>query len=257
VTIQYCISYRNKTSKGGKDGGGFDLDGGMTNSLIQYCLSYENQGAGYGLFQYAGASDWDGNIIRYCVSINDATTTEGAGSFFIWNGSSESRQLRDCYIYNNVAYNISAPVISYEASSDHLDFIFSNNIFIGHGQLISGRNNGSRFLGNVWWSPDGTFKLMNFATLEAWAGSAGQETIDGKIVGIHADPLLKKPYLTDLTDPYKLNTLFGYALQDNSPIRDKGLIIKAYKGTEPPVTDYFGNRVPQGSATDPGIYELP
>jgi hypothetical protein len=29
VTIQYCISYRNKTSKGGKDGGGFDLDGGV------------------------------------------------------------------------------------------------------------------------------------------------------------------------------------------------------------------------------------
>jgi hypothetical protein len=64
VTIQYCISYRNKTSKGGKDGGGFDLDGGVTNSLIQYCLSYENQGAGYGLFQYSGASDWSDNVIR-------------------------------------------------------------------------------------------------------------------------------------------------------------------------------------------------
>ena len=25
VSIQYCISYRNKTSKGGSDGGGFDL----------------------------------------------------------------------------------------------------------------------------------------------------------------------------------------------------------------------------------------
>ena len=50
VIIQYCISYRNKTSEGGKDGGGFDLDGGVTNSVIQYCLSYDNQGAGYGLF---------------------------------------------------------------------------------------------------------------------------------------------------------------------------------------------------------------
>ena len=83
VKIQYCISYKNRTSRGGKDGGGFDLDGGVTNSLIQYCLSYENEGAGYGLFQYPGASDWSNNIIRYSVSINDARTTEGAGSFFI------------------------------------------------------------------------------------------------------------------------------------------------------------------------------
>ncbi|MDP4223130.1 MAG: right-handed parallel beta-helix repeat-containing protein, partial [Bacteroidota bacterium] len=143
VTIQYCVSYRNKTSKGGKDGGGFDLDGGVRNSLIQYCLSYENQGAGFGLFQYAGASVWSDNVIRYCVSINDASTTEGAGSFFIWNGSGESRQFRDCYIYNNVAYNTSAPVISFENESVHENFSFSNNIFIGPENIISGKNTGS------------------------------------------------------------------------------------------------------------------
>lgn len=38
VIIQHCISYRNKTSIGGGDGGGFDLDSGVTNSVIQYCL---------------------------------------------------------------------------------------------------------------------------------------------------------------------------------------------------------------------------
>ena len=56
VTIQNCISYRNKTSNGGEDGGGFDLDGGITNSAIQYCLTYENEGSGFGIFQYEGAS---------------------------------------------------------------------------------------------------------------------------------------------------------------------------------------------------------
>src|SRR3954454_3930845 len=44
VIIQHCISYRNKTAKGAADGGGFDLDGGVTNSIIQCCLSYENWG---------------------------------------------------------------------------------------------------------------------------------------------------------------------------------------------------------------------
>ncbi len=98
VTIQYCISYRNKTSKGGKDGGGFDLDGGVTNSLIQYCLSYENEGAGYGLFQYPGASYWSNNIIRYCVSINDAHTTEGSGSF-LYLERIERKQTIDQLLY--------------------------------------------------------------------------------------------------------------------------------------------------------------
>ncbi|MCX6301085.1 MAG: right-handed parallel beta-helix repeat-containing protein [Bacteroidia bacterium] len=155
VIIQYCISYRNKTSEGAKDGGGFDLDGGVTNSIIQFCLSFENQGAGYGLFQYPGASDWSDNIIRYCVSYNDASTTEGAGSIFIWNGSDESSQLTDCRIYNNLIYSSSAPVISYENASAHENFRFFRNIFICDSSFFSGKNSGSSFLGNLWWNPKG------------------------------------------------------------------------------------------------------
>ena len=224
VTIQYCISYRNKTSKGGKDGGGFDLDGGVTNSLVQYCLSYENEGAGYGLFQYWGASDWSHNIIRYCVSINDAHTTEGAGSFFIWNGSNESKQLAGCYIYNNVAYSTSAPVISFENASEHENFVFSNNIFLGSGKMISGKNSGSNFPGNVW---------RNIT-----------------------DPVLNGPFIIDITDPYKLNTLEGLKLQSGSPLRDSGVEIRSMYGFDPPLTDFFGNPVPKGSAPEPGIHEL-
>jgi hypothetical protein len=182
ITIQYCISYRNKTSRGGKDGGGFDLDGGVTNSVIQYCLSYENQGAGYGLFQYPGASDWFNNVVRYCVSINDAHITEGSGSFFIWNGSEESSRIKGCYIYNNVAYNTSAPVISFENASRHENFNFSNNIFLGSGQMISGTNTGSSFVGNVWWSPVAGLKLMKYASLDAWVRASGQEMLNGRLL---------------------------------------------------------------------------
>ena len=256
VTIQYCISYRNKTSKGGKDGGGFDLDGGVTNSLIQYCLSYENEGAGYGLFQYPGASDWSDNTIRYCVSINDAQTTEGAGSFFLWNGSDESRQLSNCYIYNNVAYSTSAPVVSFENASEHANFFFSNNIFLGSGQMISGKNSGSRFLGNVWWSAGNGIKFMEFSSLAAWAKATGQETENDRIIGIQADPDLNGPFITSITDPYQLSTLSGFMLGPDSPLKDHGIKIKSLYGLEPPPTDFFGNSVPQGSASEPGIQEL-
>jgi len=224
VIIQYCISYKNRTSKGGKDGGGFDLDGGVTNSLIQYCLSYENEGAGYGLFQYPGASGWANNVIRYCVSINDALTTEGAGSFFIWNGSGESSQLANCYIYNNVAYNTSASVLSFENASEHENFLFCNNIFIGTGQIITGRNTGSSYTDNIWTNT--------------------------------SDKVLHGPFVTDLTDPYKLNTLTGLMLQPGSNLKDSGIQIRSMYGYDPPSSDFFGNPVPQGSAPEPGIHEL-
>jgi hypothetical protein len=256
VTIQYCISYRNKTSKGGKDGGGFDLDGGMTNSLIQYCLSYENQGAGYGLFQYPGASDWSNNTVRYCVSINDANTTEGSGSFFIWNGSNESRQLTNCYVYNNVAFNSSAPVISFENASGHENFVFRNNIFLGSGQLISGINKGSKFLGNVWWSSGNAIKFTQYDSLIAWAKATGQETLNDKIIGMQIDPLLNGPFITDITDPYQLNTLSGYMLKPDSPLKNQGVKIISLYGFDPPSFDFYGNTIPQGSAPEPGIYEI-
>jgi hypothetical protein len=256
VTIQYCISYKNKTSKGGKDGGGFDLDGGVTNSLIQYCLSYENQGAGYGLFQYPGASDWSNNVIRYCVSINDANTTEGSGSFFIWNGSNKGKQLTNCYIYNNVAYSSSAPIISFENASEHENFVFCNNIFLGSDQLISGINKGNKFLGNVWWSAGGIIKFMKYDSLIAWAKATGQETVNGKIVGIQADPLLNGPFITDITDPYQLKALSGFRLKPDSPVKDKGVDIKSLLGVDLPSEDFYGNHVSEGIALEPGINEI-
>jgi hypothetical protein len=256
VTIQYCISYRNKTSKNAKDGGGFDLDGGVTNSVIQYCLSYENQGAGYGLFQYAGASNWSNNTVRYCVSINDAQTTEGAGSIFIWNGSDDIQQLTNCMIYNNVVYNIEAPLISYEKSSEHKNFIFSNNIFLGSLQPIKGINKGSTFMGNDWWNTKGDLKFMKFASLAEWANKTGQEMMKGKFVGMQEDPRLKGPLLTDITDPHQLENLYGYTLHPDSPVKNKGLDLKSTFGIVMPVKDFFGNPVPLGKCSEPGIYEL-
>ncbi len=256
VTIQYCISYRNRTSKGGKDGGGFDLDGGVTNSVIQYCLSYENEGAGYGLFQYPGASGWQGNIIRYCVSINDAHTTEGAGSFFIWNGSGDSSQLSDCYIYNNVVYNELAPVISFENASEHRNFLFTNNIFIGKEQFEGKNTIGSRFLGNVWWGPGGITKFGKYISLKSWAAATGQEMENGSLAGIQTDPRLRGPFTTAITDPYQLDQLTGYTLNPDSPLLNNGRSIQAIYGTTPPEQDFFNNPIPDDERLVPGLNQL-
>jgi hypothetical protein len=256
VIIQYCISYRNKTSPDAQDGGGFDLDGGVTNSLIQYCLSYENQGAGYGLFQYAGASAWSNNTIRYCVSINDAQSTAGAGSFFIWNGSNNVHQLTNCMIYNNVVFNLSAPVISFEKSSAHFDFMFCNNIFLGNDHPIAGIMKGSKFIGNDWWNTSGESRFMDFKNLTDWANATGQELLEGHFAGMQEDPEFKGPIVTHLTDPYELVDLAGLTLKPDSPLKNKGLDLKFILNLTKPLRDFYGNSVPLGDAAEPGIYEM-
>jgi hypothetical protein len=147
-------------------------------------------------------------------------------------------------------------VISFENASDHENFLFSNNIFLGSGQMISGINIGSKFLGNVWWSSGSEIKFMEYDSLSAWAKATGQETMKGQIVGIQDNPHLKGPLITDITDPYKLNTLYGYTLLPDSPVKDKGLNIKSIMGIEPPDKDLFGNNVPMGIAVEPGINEI-
>jgi Right handed beta helix region len=256
VIIQYCISYRNKTSKKAKDGGGFDLDGGVTNSLIQYCLSYENQGAGYGLFQYAGASYWSDNTIRYCVSINDAKTTEGAGGIFIWNGSNDTLQLNKCSIYNNVIYNTTAPLISFESASAHKNFIFCNNIFIGSDYALAGFYEGSSFLGNDWWNTRGDRRFLGYPDLFRWAGKTGQEMKNGQFTGLQLDPEFTGPLITGITDPYSLDKLSGYKLRPGSPLRNKGLDLRSVFGINKPLHDFYGNPVTPGNTCEPGIYEM-
>jgi hypothetical protein len=256
VIIQYCISYRNRTSKGGKDGGGFDFDGGMTNSIMQYCLSYENQGAGYGLFQYEGASPWHNDTVRYCISINDASATEGSGAFFIWNGSADSNQLRDCWVYNNVVYTTVSPTVQFEPQSRNSNFHFYNNIFIGTRTIVDGPTSGERFIGNIWWPSKGNIHFRSYASLTDWADSSRQEKSNGQIVGKQINPLLKGPFTTNLTDPYKLHTLKGFTVQLHSPIKNQGLDLHALFQIPYAPHDFYGTKVPHGNTVEPGVQEL-
>ncbi|NWJ51697.1 MAG: right-handed parallel beta-helix repeat-containing protein [Bacteroidetes bacterium] len=257
VIIQYCIAYGNKTQEGASDGGGFDLDGGMTNSMIQYCLSYDNQGSGYGLFQYWGASKWVNNAVRYCISVNDGQKTSGAAGFLIWNSSTDSTDLSKGQVYNNFVYNDVVPAVRFDAQSKNSKFIFSNNIFIGKDEVVSGPTSGETFLGNIWWNVKGnTIKFRGYDNLADWANATGQEKLEGKIRGAQIDPLLKGPFITHIIDPYQLNSLAGFKLQNDSPVIDLGIDIKALYNIVNAPNDFYGNPSLIGSATEPGIHEL-
>lgn len=158
VIIQHCVSYRNKTSPGAADGGGFDLDGGVTNSAIQYCLSFGNQGAGYCIFQYWGASPWHHNVIRYNISYDDGLVSDARGGVYVWNSSGDPRQLYDCEVSHNIIYNTKQAALSYSEKSAHLDLVFLDNVFVGRDSLIRGDRGVDVFRGNDWWVLHGSDK---------------------------------------------------------------------------------------------------
>jgi len=152
IVIQNCYSHNNKTSPKGKDGGGFDFDGGTTNSVMQYNLSANNEGSGYGMFQYAGATEWSKNIVRYNISYNDGTKNGKCG-IFMWCDpvAMPMKQLKayNNTIVNNQGYGVNLDPGNYE------NFVFENNLFVltvPSEHFIGGEFSGALFDRNFYWT---------------------------------------------------------------------------------------------------------
>ncbi|RYE06879.1 MAG: hypothetical protein EOP51_34100, partial [Sphingobacteriales bacterium] len=101
VTFQYNESHHNKTGTT-KDGGGFDFDGGCTNSVMQYNYSHDNDGAGYILAQYSGASLMSNITVRYNITENDSRKGD-QGVIHLW-AASGSTGIKTVDIYNNTVF---------------------------------------------------------------------------------------------------------------------------------------------------------
>ena len=214
VIIQHCLAYRNKTSKGGADGGGFDLDGGVTNSIIQYCFSYENQGSGYCIFQYWGASPWHDNIFRYNISENDGTVSDSQAGLYIWNSSNDEKQFYNCEVYGNIIYNSKVAAIAFSETSKNKNFHFYNNIFVGKDSLIKGSDkmHDVAFENNDWWSLANGFNIKGVKDIKTWSLKTGQEQLNER-------PKFVKPGKGNLTSADQLNFFSNYDLPQNSDLK--------------------------------------
>jgi hypothetical protein len=242
AAIEYCLSYRNKTSTGGGDGGGFDLDGGVTNSVIQYCLSYENDGSGIGLFEYNKAGTWQNNTIRYNISINDGNISAAKSGIFIWN-SSTTEALKDCFIYNNTVYNNKNAAINFSEESNNEGFIFCNNILVGNKQIISGKNITGKYLGNCWWSLTDGFNMKNIHDFNDWAAQQQQEMINGNIVGENINPAFIMAAGITITDAKMLSTF--HTVKANLPaLLNGGIDMQQLFGILKGGKDFNGNPAP-------------
>lgn len=229
VTIQHCLSYRNKTSIGGADGGGFDLDGGVTNSIVQYCLSYENQGAGYCIFQYLYASPWHDNIFRFNISINDGSVSDAGAGLYIWNSSRDPNQFYNSFVYNNTIYNSKVAAVSFSELSKRKGFRFYNNIFIGKDSLVKGYIDNDTFIGNDWWS---------------LSGEKGKEMISGKSTELNVNPKFKERGMINLKSAEGFESYKYFKISSKSPLRNNGINLSNQYGINNGGLDFNSGKPP-------------
>jgi hypothetical protein len=259
--IQYNESHHNHTNSV-TDGGGFDIDGGTTNSVMQYNYSHDNEGPGYALIQYAGARVWANNTARYNVSQNDARKN-GVGAIHFWNGGSG---VQSAQVYNNTVYiSGTAPMpraMMFQTPTSNVSV--RNNIFFSTGgapvlDAVGGQYNLS-LQGNNWWSGGAaTTFVWNYASygdLGSFRSSTGMETFNGSPVGMSLDPRLTAPGAgPSINNPAALSTLSAYRLQGGSPMIDTGLTLGSLFGVNPGPSDLYGSPLPRGLAYDVGANE--
>ncbi len=271
VTIQNNESHHNHTNSKA-DGGGFDLDGGVTNSVMQYNYSHDNDGAGYLLGQFSGARAFNHNVVRYNISANDGRKNGYAG-IQLWNGGSG---ISDCEIHNNTvsigpASSGTPRGIYFQTGTKNVHV--RNNIFQTTGGVriadIQAKQSGLLFQGNDYLSSGAAFSVKQFAktysSLVAWRNSTGQEKLNGAAVGMNVDPKLVNPgWAGTVGNPDSLESMSAFRLDSGSTLVNAGLNLWTLFALDPGPRDFFatglhsGNGTPQpnGSGFDVGANEL-
>lgn len=248
VIIQSNEAYANDSQTA--DGGGFALDGGVTDSVLRYNYSHDNQGAGFGAFQFPWARDYGDNRIYYNISQNDGY------AFLVWDGNGDLRELD---LAHNVGYGDET---SFATLSEVTGVRVVNNVFYGLGSqlfdVFDGR--GLTLHGNAYWTDGVSFQIRwgssTYRDFEAYRRGSGQEIYEDEPTGLHADPGFAAPGTAPaLDDPRRLVALDAYRMTEDSPLLDRG-VDPARFGVELPPRDFYGMPAPRGAARDIGVHEL-
>ena len=270
VVIQYNESYNNKTG-GIKDGGGFDLDGGMVNSILQYNYSHDNEGTGFFLAQFSWARKHSGNIIRYNISNNDGRKNDYA-AIEIWG------ECENACIYNNTVFLSSAqkskPSVFIVRPNDELgndnkklpsNIIIANNIFLSEGdvplvkavdatasiKLINNNYYNLSEKGNFFWNG------KQYSSLNDWRDGAAQEKDGTSFFGFNVNPEIGLTKKSDALPTLAQNeSLSPYQLNQGSKMINAGVdVAKLFKIKKEAVTDINKTKLPQESKVDIGALE--
>jgi hypothetical protein len=186
VVIDHNEAWGNRS--GTKDGGGFDLDGGATNSVLRGNRSHDNGGAGFLVYQFGGARPMHDNQVLGNVSVNDGRTN--GGGLVVGGGA-----LRTTFSRNMVEVgprDAGAPTSDgpygihvVQDGATNVDTTFDGNVVVARGgvPLIvvpePAHQTRLTFTGNVYDTDGGPVSIVwgdeSFTSVEAWSAATGQE----------------------------------------------------------------------------------
>ncbi len=271
IIIQFNESYNNKTG-GIKDGGGFDLDGGMENSVLQYNYSHDNEGAGLFLAQFTFARRHKGNTVRYNISYNDGRKNNYAG-IEVW-GSCE-----DADIYNNTVYMSASPhhkaatfvirpnnELGNNAKKYPTNIRVINNLFLSAGEVTTVKaveaatsvkllnNNYYNFKQDVSFSWNGRL----YTSFNEWRSATLQEKDGAVNHGFNTNPKLSFSNDTAFK-PSSGNHLkiASFRMSEQSPMIDAGInVLQFFKLENETIADINNIIIPRHSNFDIGACEF-
>jgi hypothetical protein len=234
VMFDHDESYRNLTV--GDDGDGFDLDAGVTNSVMEYDYSHDNAGIGFLVCScdtsyYAERND----VIRYDVSQNDGRSGQ-ASSVYVGGG----QPVNNVEIYNNSFYSATrgeALVVLDGDGSPTAGIHARNNLLVagGHEPLLyvdTAEASGLEIQGNDWWSASGRFLVkwgaLRFRSLGVWRALTGVERLGSRPVGLSADPQACRIGDGATMFPRPPAALRAYRLRRSSPLLAAALDLRQF-----------------------------
>jgi len=265
IIIQNNESFNNKTGSV-KDGGGFDLDGGMVNSIMQYNYSHDNDGSGFFLAQFTYARTHSGNIVRYNISENDGRKNSHAG-IDIWG------EVENAIVYNNTIFLSQAlkdtpgalmfrPNLESSSPKFPKNIIIANNIFVTKGDvfIVNGikESPSVKLINNNYYNTDSDFIFKRegkiFSSFEEWRKAAAQQKEENIIDGLTSNPMWQQVTAADSLKG--VSKIPFYNLQSSSPLIDKGINMEQVYKIKNVAQDIIGTKLPQQSGFDLGALEF-
>jgi hypothetical protein len=261
ITIQYSESYANRTTS--EDGDGFDLDGGVSNSVMQYDYSHDNEGIGFLVCVCVSFYSAHNDVVRYDVSQNDGTNGQPSGLYLLGGEPFEGLE-----VFNNSFYSQAGagPLVLLEGEGQLFPGVHLRNnlLAVAAGKPLlelpdPEHATGIAIQGNDWWPGEGRFDVLwgsrSLASLAEVRAGTGMESVAGQPLGLSAAPEVCALGHGATMYPESPQSLTAYELRSGSPLIGAGLDLAKLFGTEVGAHDFGGDPVARESSFDVGADE--
>lgn len=157
VIIEGCEAYLNRSSF--RDGGGFDLDGGCSDSVLQGNFAHNNDGPGFMIYSYTGApyADSGCQVIR---NVSWHNGRRGSGYADLQISAEYGQRIVGLMVTDNTVVSPDGALSPLRINGNAVEARFERNLLVAapHGSLtsISGLGHRLVFRANQFWRPDRT-----------------------------------------------------------------------------------------------------